>query len=324
MAELYLSNNENFYNKHPKYKLSELIEKQLNPKDSTPLNIYEIKNYIYYGFSDQNLRPIYWKVILEYYSKNKFKSEMYYLKARKAYTEIEIETKDEYIDLIEKDLLRSKCLLSNSEHSEYSKSIKNILLKFATTNSSIGYVQGMIEIVVPIYHVMISSKDLDTQKYAEEDTFYIFNNLMSEINDCFVRTCDNHEDGIKGRIEKIYDIVLEKDFDLYSDMLSKGLINTDFPIKWILQMFSTIFNLEDCLWLWDKIFSDSSRFEILNYLCAGIILLLKDVIMTNNFDSCMELLQNPSFLDVKVLFNVSDELRRSSKQYEEIFLELQK
>ena len=68
--------------------LAILIRKQLDMKDATPMNIFEIRNYIYYGFSNNDLRPTYWKVLLDDYSKNKFLSSQYDDKARNAYHKI--------------------------------------------------------------------------------------------------------------------------------------------------------------------------------------------------------------------------------------------
>lgn len=43
------------------------------------------------------------------------------------------------------------------------------------------YVQGMNEIIAPIYYVLASSSDIEWSKYAEADCFFCFQNIMSEI-----------------------------------------------------------------------------------------------------------------------------------------------
>lgn len=54
----------------------------------------------------------------------------------------------------------------------------------------------MNEIIGPIYFVFASDPDKEWAEYAEADTFYCFQNLMSEIKDNFIRTLDNSNCGI--------------------------------------------------------------------------------------------------------------------------------
>lgn len=54
----------------------------------------------------------------------------------------------------------------------------------------------MNEIIGPIYFVFASDPDKEWAEYAEADTFYCFQNLMSDIKDNFIRTLDNSNCGI--------------------------------------------------------------------------------------------------------------------------------
>lgn len=301
-----------------KSKLEDLISKQLDPADPTPLNTYELRNYIYYGLSNANLRPKYWKVLLNYFSPNKFKSESFYRLSRQTYADIQkssLKNKgntEEILDLIQKDLDRTFLLNKETENSleAYTEPIKRILLTFSLTNSSIGYVQGMINLILPIYYVMDQSKDIEDSKFAEEDTFFLFNNLMSEIGDNFINQMDNSSYGLRNQIGIVFDLIKERDQVLYDELKKKNLLTSGFPLKWILLLFSNEFKMNDVLWLWDRIFSDSYRFEILSYCCAAAIILLRNIILTESFERCMEVLQNPSIIDVEVMFDIADVMRR--------------
>lgn len=57
-------------------------------------------------------------------------------------------------------------------------------------------VQGMNEIIGPIYYVFASDQDEEWKEHAEADTFFCFQNLMTEIKDNFIRTLDTSDCGI--------------------------------------------------------------------------------------------------------------------------------
>src|SRR4051812_21811478 len=46
--------------------------------------------------------------------------------------------------------------------------------------------QGMNEILGPLYYVLASDSDIEWAAYAEADTFYCFQNLISEVKDHFI------------------------------------------------------------------------------------------------------------------------------------------
>lgn len=298
-----------------KSKLAELITKQLDPTDSTPLNPYEIKNYIYFGFSDAALRPKYWKMLLNYYSKNQFKSESFYRSSRRSYHEIEQGLANDaketarVAEMVEKDLSRTSILLAD-ELAAYREPIRRILLVFARTNRSIGYVQGMISLVIPLFHVLAQSPDPEDVQFAEADAFFLFSNLMAEIGDSFVGQFDDMPNGLNGRIGAMLGIIREKDAELYDAIVAKDLDKSGFAIRWVLLMFSAEFKIDAVVWLWDRILSDSYRFEMLTYCCAAAVVLVRSVIITMDFEKCMDVLQNPSILNVEVLFDIADAMRR--------------
>lgn len=358
-----------------KTKLAELIEKELNPSDPTPMNSYEIKNYIYYGFSDNEIRHKYWKLLFNYYSENLFKTEIYYKKSRKSYFELmkNIDTTDKHAilidNLIKLDLNRTHFLQSKDLDIDKEK-INRILLAFSINNSKIGYIQGMINLVIPIYNVLSKDTDMESQKYIEEDTYNMFINFMDEFGSVFIidnevisidknknnvnENIENNnfeeEDCMKNieknkikeddymkkeikcqiindlscevisgssylqaKIDNVLNIIKNKDLELYKAIIDKKLDVNCFIAKWLLFMFSTEFPINDLLWLWDRILSDSTRFEILEFCCASIFILIRNIILTQDYAKCMNLIQNLSIIDVEVMFDISDVLRRDDQ-----------
>lgn len=320
--------------------LYRLISKQISPTDSAPLNIYEIKNYCYYGFSDIGLRPKYWKVFLEHYSKNKFKTETFLRKRRDSYGFYTERINDDFEGregchrIIENDVSRTfiKPQVHTNDAGEEVKScgfldsvsantqethravVERMLKCYAMTNSSIRYVQGMNLVLIPIYYVLYHSDDAEDQAHCEEDAFFCFNYLMTEIGENFIEDLDGSNMGITHKMSRVMEMVREADEDLYNVMRDKGLTEGGFHMKWIMLMFVSCFSVEDVIWLWDRLLSDAYRFEMLLYCCASVIVIMKNIIVEEDFDVCMEFLQEPSIISIGTIFNTADHLRR--KHYE--------
>ncbi|KAJ3129539.1 hypothetical protein HK098_001015 [Nowakowskiella sp. JEL0407] len=71
------------------------------------------------------------------------------------------------------------------------ESMIRILFIWSKLNQGISYVQGMNEILAPIYYVFASDVDEDSREHAEADSFYIFTQFMSLFRDHFTRSLDN-------------------------------------------------------------------------------------------------------------------------------------
>ncbi|KAI5169624.1 TBC1 domain family member 13 [Pancytospora epiphaga] len=299
-------------------KLGILISKQLDFTDSSPLNIYELKNYIYFGFSNAKLRPKYWKVLLNYYSQNQFKSEQFYRMSRQSYHEMVKNQNsgenghEDTLKAINMDLSRTLMLQEQQIKAgvSYEEPIRRILSLYAGTNKDIGYVQGMINIVLVIYHVLVQSEDVEDVKYAEEDCFFMFNNLMSEIGSNFSQLCDDMPCGVTSQMEGIYEIVKERDPVLYDVMVTKNIVGSGLGMRWVLLLFSGEFSIDSTIWLWDRLFSDSYRFEMLGYCGASAIILMRNIIIKASFEKCMETFQSISMVDEQVMFYIADVMRR--------------
>ena len=61
--------------------------------------------------------------------------------------------------------------------------VQRILFLYAKLNPGQGYVQGMNEIIGPIYYVLASDSSGEWRQHAEADCFFCFTNLMSDIRD---------------------------------------------------------------------------------------------------------------------------------------------
>ena len=97
--------------------------------------------------------------------------------------------------------------------------VERILFLYAKLNPGQGYVQGMNEIIGPIYYVLASDPQTEwkgespslpsppTTKsiadHAEADCFFCFTNLMSDIRDFFIKTLDDSSTGIQAMMVRL-------------------------------------------------------------------------------------------------------------------------
>jgi len=98
-------------------------------------------------------------------------------------------------------------------------------------NDFFSYVQGMNEIIGPIYYTLATDPDPIYSAHAEPDTFYLFTNLMAEIRDFFIRSLDNSSTGIKLMMEKVYDRLKSVDFEVYSVLIKQEIYGQYFCFR---------------------------------------------------------------------------------------------
>ena len=85
-------------------------------------------------------------------------------------------------------------------------------------------------------------------------------------------------------------------------------------------MLSQEFPLPEVLRIWDSLLADESRSKFLIDVCAAMILLIRQDILTNEFPENMKLLQNyPTSMDVHVILSkaagLSSNIISSSKRW---------
>uniref|UniRef100_A0A0D3C7M4 Rab-GAP TBC domain-containing protein n=1 Tax=Brassica oleracea var. oleracea TaxID=109376 RepID=A0A0D3C7M4_BRAOL len=170
------------------------------------------------------------------------------------------------------------------------ESMKNILLVFAKLNQGIRYVQGMNEILAPIYYIFRSDTDEDADSslfyfcyifnyfdsHAEADAFFCFVELLSGFRDFYCQQLDNSVFGIRSAITRLSQLVRKHDEELwrhleithqskisvltticYYSPTSILLVNPQFyAFRWITLLLTQEFSFFDSLHIWDALLSD--------------------------------------------------------------------
>ncbi|XP_049267996.1 TBC1 domain family member 13 [Rhipicephalus sanguineus] len=181
--------------------------------------------------------------------------------------------------------------------------VERILFLYAKLNPGLGYVQGMNEIIGPIYYTLVSDPNPEWRKYAEADCFFCFTSLMSEIRDFFIKTLDESSSGIGAMMERLMQLLRRRDDRLYGHLKQLQVEPQYYSFRWIMLLLSQDFPLPDVLRIWDSLFADPQRFTFLIYLCYAMLSKLRDKLMMGDFPSNIKLLQNFPDMDVSELIS---------------------
>lgn len=74
-----------------------------------------------------------------------------------------------------------------------------ILFVYSKLNPRIGYVQGMNEILAPIFY-LVNHHRLPTEELEEASCFFMLNNAVSTVLDMHMKDLDSSDTGIQGKV----------------------------------------------------------------------------------------------------------------------------
>ncbi|XP_069465290.1 TBC1 domain family member 13 isoform X2 [Ambystoma mexicanum] len=150
--------------------------------------------------------------------------------------------------------------------------VERILFIYAKLNPGIAYVQGMNEIVGPIYYTFATDPKSEWKEHAEADTFFCFTNLMAEIRDNFMKSLDDSQCGITSKMERVYSSLKDTDAELYMHLQEQNIKPQFFTFRWLTLLLSQEFLLPDVIRIWDSLFADDQRFEFLLLVCCAMLM----------------------------------------------------
>ncbi|XP_055318506.1 TBC1 domain family member 13 [Sitodiplosis mosellana] len=179
--------------------------------------------------------------------------------------------------------------------------VQRILFLYAKLNPGLGYVQGMNEIIGPIYYVLASDPNIENRQFAEADSFFCFTALMGEIRDFFLKTLDESESGIKKKMAQLSAMLKEKDAEVWHRLEQQNLYPQYYSFRWLTLILSQEFPLPDVVRVWDSIFSDENRFDFLVRVCCAMIILLRTQLLESDFATNVKLLQHFPETDINVV-----------------------
>jgi len=171
-------------------------------------------------------------------------------------------------------------------------SLRNILYIYGVLNPAIGYVQGMNEILAPLYYVVYGNGGRPAEDLAavEADAFFLFTEVMALLRDNFVRTLDDVS-GVQACIRNFLRTLEVCDADLHGVMMAK-VPHSLYAFRWVTLLFSQEFLLPDLLRLWDGLFADPDKLGFLPYVCVAVLEVRRDLLLELPAPEVLEALQD--------------------------------
>jgi hypothetical protein len=223
----------------------------------------------------------------------------------------------ELLNQIKKDIYRTKthlnffskpCKLNENESN--SDVMLRILFIYSKKHPEVKYVQGMNEILAPIFYCYSIDNNPYFLDYLEEDSFNSFENLMEKIKINFIKKYDNQEDGVTNKLKIFHKLLKLIDYDIYNKLESYNIKMEYFAFKWVTLFFTQDFDMPGILRLWDSLLSDNDLYDFLNMLMLGILRINKKNILNSDFSGIMMKLQNIEEIDVEELIENAIQIRK--------------
>lgn len=191
------------------------------------------------------------------------------------------------------------------------EALRHILIIFAKLNPGIRYVQGMNEILAPLYYVFRNDPDENNAASAEADSFFCFVELLSGFRDNFVQKLDNSVVGIRSTITKLSELLKKHDGELWRHLEVTTKVNPQFyAFRWITLLLTQEFNFADILHIWDTLLSDpEGPQETLLRICCAMLILLRRRLLAGDFTANLKLLQHYPSTNISHLLYVANKLR---------------
>ena len=196
-------------------------------------------------------------------------------------------------------------------------------LLFLFSKLNFGYIQGMNELIAPLYWTLVHDS-VDGQ-WAEADTFFAFTSLMIQQRDIFSKTMDDCHGGILGRLKGVGDLLNRIDPVVFDHLEKHGVRVNFFALRWILLLFAQEFDLPGIQTVWDAILADDDGkgSTLVPYICVARVVLVREVILAGtDFGDILQILQRyPPFTATDIL-HLAKSLRdpKLLKSYSEDFV----
>ncbi|WCJ29634.1 Ypt/Rab-GAP domain of gyp1p superfamily protein [Euphorbia peplus] len=221
----------------------------------------------------------------------------------------------EIADQIDRDLPRThpdmKFFSGNTSFSKKNRdAMRNILLLFAKLNPAIRYVQGMNEVLAPIFYIFSTDPDEQNAANAEADSFSCFVRLLSDSVDHFCQQLDNSPVGILSTLERLTNLLKANDEELWRHLEFTTKVRPQFyGFRWITLLLTQEFELQSILRIWDSLLSNPYGVQdMLLRICCAMLLCVKNRLLSGDFAANLRLLQHYPEIDIDLLIQVARDL----------------
>ncbi|KAF4218534.1 hypothetical protein CNMCM6805_008058 [Aspergillus fumigatiaffinis] len=217
-----------------------------------------------------------------------------------------------------------RCLQENFFFREPATKTKmiDILFIYAKLNPDLGYRQGMHEVLAPILWVIhgdaVDGKVLEESSakeegddlmlqllnadYVEHDSFALFCSVMQTTRVYYEH---NKERSANGQMDEIpivnqcqhihQNLLTTTDLELADHLQALEILPQIFLTRWMRLLFGREFPFQDVLSLWDLLFAEGLRSELIEFTCVAMLLRIRWQLLGAGYSSALTtLLRYPS------------------------------
>ena len=273
------------------------------------VNLKQLMKLSWHGVPS-NIRYIVWKYLLKYIPVESKKVEPTLQKKRNEYqslqkmlsfesTEIELKTKKQ----IKLDLVRSTTEVPFLFHETAQDIMERVLFLWALRHPASGYVQGINDLIVPLFVIMLSEySPLTTNEVFDDISEEDLKNCEADLYWCLSLLLENVQDHYTSNQSKIFDqlktmkqMIIKIDEQLYKHFEECNVECYHFAFRWFNCFLLREMSLEKGLRLWDTYLSDEdgngfSTYHL--YVCIAIIEFYSDKLLNMEFAEMLQFLQN--------------------------------
>ncbi|KAL1921777.1 uncharacterized protein VTP21DRAFT_10419 [Calcarisporiella thermophila] len=172
--------------------------------------------------------------------------------------------------------------------------LKDILITYNFYNTDLGYVQGMSDLLAPIFAVMGN----------EVDAFWCFVGFMERMKSNFYRD----QSGMHCQLMTMDHLIQFLDPRLYKHLEKSESLNLFFIFRWLLIWFKREFAWEDVMRLWEVLWSDHLSTQFHLFFALAILEQHRDVIIDHlkEFDEILKYIN-----DLSMTINLEESLQRA-------------
>ncbi|KAI8070079.1 rab-GTPase-TBC domain-containing protein [Thamnidium elegans] len=262
-----------------------------------------VKHLVFQSGLDSDIRIEAWKFLLGVYPwKSTFdereairrsRAEAYYSIKAKWFDNMEIRNSKEFKDekhRIDKDVHRTDrsqeafvgedlpnpdldmCVGTNANL----EIMKDILVTYNYHNTDLGYVQGMSDLLAPLFVAMGD----------EAMAFWVFSLFMERMQSNFYID----QSGMHGQLKTLDGLIRFMDPVLYKRLEETETSNLFFCFRWLLVWFKREFEWEDVIRLWEVLWTDHLSDKMVLFIALAVIDAHRDVILKelNQFDEILK------------------------------------
>ena len=179
-------------------------------------------------------------------------------------------------------------IYDNIEYETHADVLVRILFTYSCLIPAISYHQGMNELLAVIYYCYSYDKLYIEEKEEdiEADSFWSFYFLMEKIKNNFDQEGIFYKSGLLGECLEIVDN------DIFTDLQDKNIKNEYFSCRWFIMLLSQDFEIWDVVRLWDLILCKENKNYYLFYICLGILIYRKNIILNGDMPEILQRFQS--------------------------------